>query len=55
MVVRVLPRAHRFGARICAYVALLSDQYPSTVDEESVHLDIDYPDAERDPNRWCHW
>jgi hypothetical protein len=42
----------RFGARICAYVALLSDQYPSTVDEQSVHLDIDYPDAERDLNRW---
>jgi hypothetical protein len=42
----------RFGARIFAYVALLSDQYPSTVDEQSVHLDIDYPDAERDLNRW---
>jgi Domain of unknown function (DUF4389) len=42
----------RFGARICAYVALLSDQYPSTVDEQSVHLDIDYPDTERDLNRW---
>jgi hypothetical protein len=42
----------RFGARIWAYVALLSDQYPSTVDEQSVHLDLDYPDAERDHNRW---
>ena len=42
----------RFGARICAYVALLRDEYPSTVDEQSVHLDIDYPDAERDLNRW---
>jgi hypothetical protein len=42
----------RFGARIGAYVTLLSDQYPSTVDEQSVHLDIDYPDAERDLNRW---
>ncbi len=42
----------RFGARVCAYLALLTDQYPSTVDEQSVHLDIDYPDVERDLNRW---
>jgi hypothetical protein len=43
---------NRFGARIGAYVTLLTDQYPSTVDEQSVHLDIDYPDVERDLNRW---
>jgi len=42
----------RFGARVCAYLALLTDQYPSTVDEQSVHLDLDYPDVERDLNRW---
>ena len=42
----------RFGARIGAYVALLTDQYPSTVEEQSVHLEIDYPDVERDLNRW---
>ena len=36
----------RFGARVCAYLALLTDQYPSTVDEQSVHLDIDYPDVD---------
>jgi hypothetical protein len=42
----------RFGARIGAYLALLTDRYPSTVDEQSVHLRIDYPDAERDLNRW---
>jgi len=42
----------RFGARIGAYLALLTDQYPSTVDEQSVHVDIDYPDVERDLNRW---
>jgi hypothetical protein len=42
----------RFGARIGAYLALLTDQYPSTVDEQSVHLKIDYPDVERDLNRW---
>lgn len=43
----------RFGARVTAYFALLTDTYPSTVDEQSVHLDIDYPaDVERDLNRW---
>jgi len=41
-----------FGARIGAYLALLTDRYPSTVDEQSVHLAIDYPDVERDLNRW---
>jgi hypothetical protein len=42
----------RFGIRIGAYVALLTDQYPSTVEEQSVHLQIDYPDVERDLNQW---
>jgi hypothetical protein len=42
----------RFGGRVFAYLALLTDQYPSTVEEQSVHLEIDYPDVERDLNRW---
>jgi hypothetical protein len=42
----------RFGARIGAYLALLTDRYPSTVDEQSVHIEIEYPDVERDLNRW---
>jgi hypothetical protein len=42
----------RFGARVGAYFALLTDQYPSTVEEQSVHLEIDYPDVQRDLNRW---
>jgi hypothetical protein len=42
----------RFGARVGAYLALLTDQYPSTVDEQSVHLEIDYPDVAADLNRW---
>ena len=42
----------RFSARVGAYLALLTDRYPSTVDEQSVHLEIDYPDVERDLNRW---
>jgi Domain of unknown function (DUF4389) len=42
----------RFGARFGAYLVLLTDQYPSTVDTQSVHLEIDYPDVEHDLNRW---
>jgi hypothetical protein len=42
----------RFGARVGAYVGLLTDRYPSTVDEQAVHLEIDYPDTTRDINRW---
>ncbi len=42
----------RFGARVGAYIALLTDIYPSTVQEQSVHMEIDYPDVERDLNRW---
>lgn len=42
----------RFETRIGAYLVLATDRYPSTVDEQSVHLDIDYPDAEHDLNRW---
>jgi len=42
----------RFGARVGAYLGLLTDRYPSTVEEQSVHLEIDYPDVERDLNRW---
>lgn len=42
----------RFTARIGAYLLLLTDRYPSTVEEQSVHLEIDYPEVERDLNRW---
>jgi hypothetical protein len=42
----------RFGARVGAYAALLTDRYPSTVDAQSVHMDIDYPNVEQDLNRW---
>lgn len=42
----------RFGSRVGAYALLLSDQYPSTVEEQSVHLEVDYPDVEKDLNRF---
>jgi hypothetical protein len=44
--------ATRFGARVGSYLLLLTDRYPSTVDEQSVRVEIDYPDVERDLNRW---
>ena len=42
----------RFGGRLACYLCLLTDRYPSTTDEQSFHLEIDYPDAEGDLNRW---
>jgi hypothetical protein len=38
----------RFTARVHVYFALLTDQYPSTDEQQSVHLEIVYPDAESD-------
>ena len=43
---------NRFSARIGAYLFLLTDQYPSTVEKQAVHMDVAYPDAKRDLNRW---
>lgn len=42
----------RFSTRVSVYCLLLTDKYPSTEDQQSVHLEIDYPDAQRDLNRW---
>src|SRR5947207_6343921 len=42
----------RFSARVGAYLALMDDQYPSTDEEQSVHLDMPYPDVPNDLNRW---
>jgi hypothetical protein len=36
----------RFGWRVGTYLALLTDQYPSTVDQQTVRLEIDYPDVD---------
>ena len=35
----------RFSARIGAYLLLLRDEYPSTDEQQAVHLDIAYPDV----------
>ena len=42
----------RFSNRVGIYVGLMDDRYPSTDDHQSVQLDIDYPDVQRDLNRW---
>ncbi len=42
----------RFTNRVFAYLLLLRDEYPATDAEQAVHLDVDYPDAQRDLNRW---
>jgi hypothetical protein len=42
----------RFGNRVGVYLALMDDRYPATDQHQSVHLDVPYPDAERDLNRW---
>ena len=42
----------RFSNRINVYLALLRDEYPSTDEQQAVHLDIRYPDAHRELNRW---
>jgi len=41
----------RFSNRVTAYMALLDDRYPSTDEEQAVHLEFAYPDA-RQLNRW---
>lgn len=43
---------NRYSSRVSAYLFLLTDRYPSTVDKQSVQLDVDYPNVERDLNRW---
>lgn len=42
----------RFSNRVGTYLALMDDRYPSTDDQQSVHLEYPYPDVKRDLNRW---
>ena len=42
----------RFANRVGVYLALMDDRYPSTDEEQSVHLDFPYPDAQEGLNRW---
>jgi hypothetical protein len=42
----------KFENRVLAYLFLLRDEYPSADEEQAVHLDIPYPDAKNQLNRW---
>jgi hypothetical protein len=42
----------RFSARVNAYFFLLRDEYPSTDEEQAVHLDYAYPNVPVELNRW---
>jgi hypothetical protein len=42
----------RFSSRVALYGALLDDRYPSTDERQSLLLEIPYPDARADLNRW---
>jgi len=41
----------KFNYRVASYLYLMSDVYPSTDEEQNVHLDMPYPDAAA-LNRW---
>lgn len=41
-----------FHNRVAAYLLLLRDEYPATDEEQTVHLQVPYPDVHRDLNRW---
>lgn len=42
----------RFTNRVAVYLALMDDRYPSTDEPQAVRLDIPFPDARRDLDRW---
>jgi hypothetical protein len=41
----------RFSLRVWSYLFLLRDEYPSTDEEQAIHLDIAYPNAESELGR----
>ena len=42
----------KFSTRVGAYIGLLTDVYPSTDEEQTVHIEIPYPDVKNELNRW---
>jgi len=42
----------KFSTRVLAYLGLLRDEYPSTDEDQAVHIAIPYPDVKEDLNRW---
>jgi len=41
----------KFGTRVGAYIALLTDVYPSTDEDQAIHIEIPYPDVPKDLSR----
>jgi len=41
----------KFGIRVATYLGLLTDVYPSTDEEQAVHIEIPYPDVPKDLSR----
>ena len=39
-------------SRVATYLYLLRDEYPSTDEDQAVHLTVRYPDASHELNRW---
>ena len=42
----------RFTNRVEVYALLLRDEYPSTDEEQAVHLEVRYPEVETELDRW---
>jgi len=42
----------KFGTRVFAYVFLLCDDYPSTDEDQAVHITIPYPNVKKDLVSW---
>ena len=42
----------KFSIRVVSYLLLLRDEYPSTDEEQAVHVQIHYPDVEKELNQW---
>ena len=42
----------RLTNRVGVYLALMDDRYPSTDEQQAVTLELPYPDAKNDLNRW---
>jgi len=41
-----------FSLRVIAYGLLMRDEYPSSDEDQAVHVDIPYPDVEKDLDKW---
>jgi hypothetical protein len=42
----------KFHNRVWVYLLLLRDEYPSTDEDQAVHLETPYPDVRTNLNRW---